>query len=133
MCGRDPGVTTPVSDTAERTWRCSPRQVGSGVFDVEREAGEAFGDRLVELPLVLLIDALFERARERVADVGQDLDARLNRIDIVAVELFRVVAISLVVGIEPLLRLRDHVRVVSHEEIELAGDQFAKSRPPKHR
>ena len=70
------------------------RGTASAVLDLERELRQPLRDRAVELALVLLVDALVERAREVVADVGEELRARLDRVDVVAVELLGLVAVG---------------------------------------
>ena len=66
------------------------------ILDLEAEARQAFDHRAVELVLVLLRGLLVERGREVVADVGEDLRARLDEVDVVAVALLGFVAVGLV-------------------------------------
>ena len=75
---------------------------------------------------------LVEGLPEGPADVGEDLGTGLDRVHVVAVELFRVVTVGTVVGVESLLRLGDHVCMFALEEIELPRDHLAEALPPEH-
>src|SRR5690348_5275033 len=94
------------------------------VLDLEREAGEALGDGTVERVLVLLRGILVERCREVVSEVGQQLGARLDGVDIVAVAFLSLVAGCAVVRALELLALADHVCLLALEEIELPRDHI---------
>jgi hypothetical protein len=67
-----------------------------------------------------------------VADVREQLGARLDRVDVVAVQLLGLVAVCAVVGLQLLLGLLDHVAMLALEELELPCDQVAPARAAEH-
>ena len=56
-----------------------------------------------------------------IAHVGEELGPGLDRVDVVAVQLFGLVAAGRVVGLEAGVRLVDHVAVIALEQVELAS------------
>jgi endonuclease/exonuclease/phosphatase family metal-dependent hydrolase len=67
-----------------------------------------------------------------VAQVGQELGAGLDEIDVVAVALLGFVARRGVVRLLGLLAFADQARLLAHEEIELARDQVGEGAAPEH-
>src|SRR5262245_10476849 len=125
-----------VSPTRTSARRCEPFRRTSvelrlPVLDLERELRQPLRDRPVELSLVPLVDSLLERAREVVADVGEQLRARLDGVDVVAVQLLSLVAVGSVVRLETVPRLLDDVRVVAYEQVELPLDHVGETRTPE--
>src|SRR6266567_3832579 len=69
----------------------SPRSVTSPVLDLEGEAPEATENGVVEGSLVLVGHVLLERRGEVVAEVGENLRAGLDEVDVVTVALLGLV------------------------------------------
>ena len=67
-----------------------------------------------------------------VADVGQDLGAGLDGVDVVAVALLGLVARCSVVRALELVALFGHVGVLAFEEVELPRDHVAEAAAPEH-
>src|SRR5207248_9231938 len=97
---------TPSQATAQRRGTPSTSD-GSAVLDLEPERPEPLCNAAVELGLVLLGRVVVEGLPEGPADVGEDLGTGLDRVHVVAGELFRAVTVATVVGVESLLRLGD--------------------------
>src|SRR3954453_21015707 len=63
------------------------------LLDRERERAPAVDDAAVELLHVLLRVVLFERARIRIAELGEPVGRRLDRELVIAVQLLGLVAV----------------------------------------
>ena len=96
--------------------------IGLGVFDLDGEAGESPDDGAVELVLVLLRRLLVEGRCKVVAEAGEQLRPRLNQAEVVAVELFGLVARRRVVGRFRRVTVGDQLGLLLLEELELAPD-----------
>jgi endonuclease/exonuclease/phosphatase family metal-dependent hydrolase len=102
------------------------------ILDLERESGQPLDDGAVELPLVHLRGLLVERRSEVVAQVGQELRACLDEIDVGAVPLLGLVARRRVVSALGLLAFTDQILLLADEEFELARDDFGEAAAPEH-
>src|SRR4029453_18222716 len=110
----------------------SRRRLALAVLDLEREPRQPLEDCAVELFLVELARVVVERPFEVVADVGQDLGAGLDGVDVVAVALLGLVARCGVVRALELFALFDHGGVLALEEFELPRDHLAEAAAPEH-
>src|SRR6059058_5149133 len=89
-------------------------------------------DGAIELVLVGLRGVLVERPLEVVADVGQELGAGLDHVDVVAVALLRLVARRCVVGPLGFLTLVEQIGVLADEKIELPRDDLGEPVAAEH-
>src|SRR5919198_2335929 len=101
--------------------------VMSPVFYFEREAREALEHRPVERGFVFLGRVGFDRGRIPVAEVGEQLGARLDEVHVVTVSLLRLVAVGPVVRALRGLAVGDQARVLALEEVELARDDIGEA------
>src|SRR5438105_1120098 len=104
----------------------------SAVFYLQREAGEPLEDRAVERRLVLLRRSLVDGRRVPVAEVGEQLGARLDEVHVVTVSLLGLVAVGAVVGALGGLAVGDQAAVLALEEVELARDDVGKALAEHH-
>jgi len=67
-----------------------------------------------------------------VPEVGEELGPRFDRVDVIPVAFFGLVARGVVVRALELVALADHICVLSLEEIELPRDDVVEAAAPKH-
>src|SRR4051812_31962618 len=102
----------------------------SAVLDLESERRQPPCDGAVELRAVRI--GVVDRAGVVIAQVGENLRAGLDRVDVVAVELLGLIAAGAVVGGETLLYLHDDVLVLALEELQLGFDHAREPAAPEH-
>ncbi len=101
--------------------------IGLGVFDLDGEAGESLDDGAVELFLVLLRRLVVQGRSEVVAETGEQLRAGLDQVEVVAVELFGLVARRRVVRRFRRVAVGDQPALFVLEEVELAPDDVSEA------
>src|ERR1051325_6138733 len=94
------------------------------------ELWQPAGDRAVEL--VEIAVGIVERAGEVIAQVREDVDAGVHRVDVVAVQLPGLVATRLVVGAQMFLDVLDHVPMLTLEQLQLRVDHAREARAAEH-
>src|SRR5919197_405801 len=106
--------------------------VTSAVFYLQREAREALQDGTVEARFVFLGGVGLDRGRVPVAEVGEQLGARLDEVHVVTVPLLGLVAVGPVVRALGGLAVGDQAGVLPLEEVELARDDVGEALAEDH-
>src|SRR5690349_7480560 len=94
------------------------------------ELWQAARHRAIELVDVAV--GILERPREVVAQAGENVDARIHGIHVVAVQLLGLVAARLVVRAQVLLDVLDDIPVLMLEQLQLRFDHAGEARAAEH-
>src|SRR3954452_14853578 len=106
------------------------RSTSLAILDLERVGRQPLRDCAVELSEIWI--GVVERPGVVVAQVGKYLRARLDGVDVVAVQLLSLVALRGVVPLEPRSDVLEDVAVLPQEEVELRVDHRSVPRASEH-